>query len=247
MALFKKHRMRRTLQKALEDGELTEDELEEISRRQAELGVSDEFINQVRRDHFSKLMKPVLDRVKQTRRFSTEDERAILETAKRLHMTPQFEREFMTYRHLWEIETTGHFTPTSIDAGIRLVNNEVCYHWCPAVWKQVKVIRRNTGYVGGSVGFRVAKGVTLRMGRAVPTYDEYEGVVDISPGNLYVTNKKLVFAGVRRSTNVAYGRLAHYEIYRDGIELIKTSGKPDLFQMDTGDVEYIDALLQVIE
>lgn len=129
---------------------------------------------------------------------------------------------------------------------LRLAKNERCYHIACAVWAQVKVVRKHHGYIGGSIGFRVAKGITLRLGKAVPCISENEELVDISTGQLYVTNKKLVFIGERKSTNINLDRIATYEMYSDAIEIKKISGKPDVFKLDTQDIEFIDALFQVI-
>src|SRR3546814_20228682 len=87
----------------------------------------------------------------------------------------------------------------------------------------MKTVREHHGYAGGSIGFRVAKGVTLRFGRAVPITSTREELVEKAGGELYVTNKKLAFIGQRSSTNVTYGRLARWEIYSDDIEVIKNS------------------------
>jgi hypothetical protein len=106
--------------------------------------------------------------------------------------------------------------------------------------------RERTGYVGGAVSFRVAKGVRFSVGRAVPTYNEYEGLMEVSPGVLYVTSKRLVFRGSKKSASVPFGRLIDYTLYADGIELHKTSGKPDVYLMDSPDPEYIAALINVI-
>src|SRR3546814_6450809 len=92
--------------------------------------------------------------------------------------------------------------PISVEADIRLGRNEICYHYCPSVWLQMKTVREHHGYAGGSIGFRVAKGVTLRFGRAVPITSTREELVEKAGGELYVTNKKLAFIGQRSSTKI---------------------------------------------
>src|SRR3546814_8716729 len=86
---------------------------------------------------------------------------------------------------IWRLE------PVPVEADIRLGRNEICYHYCPSVWLQMKTVREHHGYAGGSIGFRVAKGVTLRFGRAVPITSTREELVEKAGGELYVTNKKL--------------------------------------------------------
>jgi hypothetical protein len=52
--------------------------------------------------------------------------------------------------------------------------------------------------------------------------------------------------GTKKSTNITFGRLADYQLYRDAIQVVKTSGKPDIFSLDEDDVLFLDALLQVV-
>src|SRR3546814_12484948 len=78
--------------------------------------------------------------------------------------------------------STGRLEPEPVEADIRLGRNEICYHYCPSVWLQMKTVREHHGYAGGSIGFRVAKGVTLRFGRAVPITSTREELVEKAGG-----------------------------------------------------------------
>lgn len=250
-AFTKSGKFGKAVKKALADKVITDAEMGEIERLQAELGLSEEKATGVLRKQVlplaQKLTGRVLDRVKQSRRFSPDDEEEIREICRRLKVTPEIDRaSLQIYRKLWEVETTGRLEPEPIAADIRLGRGEVCYHCCSAVWMQMKTVREHHGYAGGSIGFRVAKGVTLRFGRAVPITSTRDQLTEIAGGDLYVTNKKLAFIGQPRSTNVTYGRLARWDLWQDAIEVIKNSGKPDVFRLSEADIEYVDALLQTI-
>src|SRR3546814_14241356 len=103
--------------------------------------------------------------------------------------------------------STGRLEPEPVEADIRLGRNEICYHYCPSVWLQMKTVREHHGYAGGSIGFRVAKGVTLRFGRAVPTTSTREELGEKAGGELYVPNKTHDFIGKRSATHGTYGPL----------------------------------------
>lgn len=155
----------------------------------------------------------------------------------------EFGPEFKMFRDLWEYENNGVFPLHMTDVPILLNKNEECYFEAPAVWKQIKNVKQYKGYAGGSVGFRVAKGVRFSVGRAVPVYDQYEEMQAVSGGEIYVTNKKIIFNGATKSTNITVGRIVQLELYKDGIEVRKTSGKPDFFQMAGAHAEYVSALI----
>ena len=88
------------------------------------------------------------------------------------------------------------------------------------------------------------KGVSYRASTLRPQYQTREGMADISDGTLYVTNKKVIFDGTSRSTAIPYGRLVSLQLYADGIELKKATGKSDYFMMDGMSAEYSVALIQ---
>lgn len=245
-SFFRNRKFRRDLEQALEDGVLTDDEVRYLEQRSEQLGIDQEVVDKLRRSHVQEQVQPILERIKSTRRYSPEDEAELHRMAKDLRFELQFGPEFAVYRALWELENTGSMTLRPIHAEIILTRGEECYHSAVASWNQVKRVRERTGYVGGAVSFRVARGVRFSVGRAVPTYNEYEGLMEISPGVLYLTNKKLIFRGSKRSTSISLGRLIDYTLYADGIELHKTSGKPDVYLMDPPDPEYMAALITTI-
>jgi hypothetical protein len=245
-SFFRNRKFRKDLEQAVADGVLTDDEVRYLEQRSEQLGIDQKFVDSLRGSHVKQQVQPILERVKAARRYSPDDEAELYRLAKNLRFEPQFGPEFAIYRALWELENTGSMTLRPIHAGIILTRGEECYHSAGASWNQVKRVRERTGYVGGAVSFRVAKGVRFSVGRAVPTYNEYEGLMEVSPGFLYLTNKKLLFRGSKKSTNIPLGRLIDYTLYADGIELHKTSGKPDVYLMDPPDPEYIAALITTI-
>lgn len=246
LSLFRKRKFRKELEQAVADGVLTDDEVRYLDQRASHLGIAQEFVNKIHSSHARQQVQPILDRIKTTRRYSPDDEAELNRLARDLRFEAQFGPEFNMYRGLWELENTGSITLRPISAGIILARGEECYHSAGASWNQVRQVRERTGYVGGAVSFRVAKGVRFSVGRAVPTYNKYEGLMEISSGVLYVTNKKLIFRGSKKSTSVPFGKLIDYALYSDGIELHKTSGKPDVFLMDPPDPEYTAALINAI-
>ena len=54
----------------------------------------------------------------------------------------------------------------------------------------------------------------------------------------------LPLAPVTRSTSIAYSRLISFQLYTDGIEFRKSTGKSDYFIMNGTNAEYIIALIQ---
>lgn len=245
-AFTKKQKIEKRLRVALADGILTEGEFDDIIALKNLLRIDDSILYDLRTKYYLEQIGPVLKTIEQSGRFSPDEEkrcRAIAEGMKiDFHAGPTLQKASA----LWRLEFEQVFEPPVIESSIRLGKSEQCYLSCDASWFQNKTRKINLGYVGGSVGVRVAKGITIRVGRAVPISTTVEGFEKVSDGILYVTNKKILFVGTRRSTNITMSRLVDYHLFSNGIEIKKTSGAPDFFELQKLDLEYLDALLQVI-
>ena len=71
------------------------------------------------------------------------------------------------------------------------------------------------GYRGTSV--RVAKGVSFRVGGMKARSESHEELRNIDQGSLVLTNKRLIFIGSKRTTNIDLRKIVAIEPYRDGI------------------------------
>ncbi len=72
---------------------------------------------------------------------------------------------------------------------------------------------RTGGYRGTSV--RVMKGVSVRLGGWEG--ESHEEMRTIDSGSLTITNKRLVFSGEKRTTNIRLDKIIQIEPYRDAI------------------------------
>ena len=236
----------RFISEVVDLGEVSSDIERRIIDAGLEIGLTEERIDSIRRERCLADVDKVIEKIVSTKRFTFDDEERINLLGKLHGIDLKYEDPYLDkYRSLFLIETTGDFEMKPINADINLVKSEECYFMVDATWKQQVRVRESTGYIGGSLGVKVAKGVTLRLGKAVPTYKEYDDTKTLSVGKLYITNKKVIFIGNDRSTNITNGRIATYELYKDAIKIVKTSGKPDIFSIsDTDEVLMLDAVLQ---
>jgi hypothetical protein len=243
-SLFKKRGFRKELEKALADGVLTDDEVKYLEERSEELGVEQEYVDRIRMEHFNKQVAIIKERVKKTRRFSPDDEARMKRLAQDLRINLDLGPEFNVMRFLWAWENRHPVSPEPIAADILLGRNEACYLAARAKWRQVKTFKERAGSTGFSSSIRIMKGLSYRSSTLKPHYRTWEGMHDISEGTLYVTSKKVMFDGDRRSTSIPYGRLVSLQLYTDGIELKKSTGKSDYFITDGTSAEYAVALIQ---
>ena len=78
------------------------------------------------------------------------------------------------------------------------------------------------GYGGPSV--RVAKGVYLRGGAFGSESQSHDKLKEIDKGRLTLTNKRLIFTGAKRTSEIGLAKIISIETYSDGIA-VEASGR----------------------
>jgi len=237
--ISKKSKLKEMILQELGKSQLSDEGYSKIRALRDELGLPEEYVTKIREKHFMKISEPVLARVRKSCRYTTFDEEELAELAKRFNINYDFiGNEFQIYRSLWEIKNNDNFIPPSINVSIRLAKGEKCYIQAGALWAQIK-----SAHVKGWFSSELV-----------------EEMVDISGGSLYVTNKRLIYAGDTRSTTITLGRILSFSLKKDGrrinistgklvdlmmMRIDKSSGKPDVFRkMERASAEYIEALLR---
>ncbi len=84
-----------------------------------------------------------------------------------------------------------------------------------ALWEP-RAVRQTRGAYGGPT-FRVAKGVSFKVGSFQSRSESHEELRTIDQGILTLTNKRLVFTGTKRTTNIDLRKVISIEPYKDGI------------------------------
>lgn len=77
-------------------------------------------------------------------------------------------------------------------------------------------VRQTIGGYGGP-SFRVAKGVSFRLGGVSARSVSHEELKKIDRGALVLTNKRLAFLGSMRTINIDLRKIVAIEPYKDGI------------------------------
>lgn len=240
----KKKELTNLVNQALSDGVLTDEEFEDITKKAKEYKIDESLIDKLRVNNFNKRIEPIKKEILNNCLMSPEQENEINKIAKDLQVTINLDTEFMKYRALWEYENLGNLNLTSIEANDIILNEkEEAFTYLEANWQQLKKKRISHGFAGAAVSFRVAKGVRFSVGRAFPIGQEYEEMTDISSGILVITNKRILFNGSKRTTSITKARLMSVNVFEDGIEIRKSSGQPDFFQMDKIDSFYASAVI----
>ncbi len=91
-----------------------------------------------------------------------------------------------------------------------------------ALWEP-RSVRQSVGGYGGP-SFRIAKGVSWRLGAFKAQSESHEELRAIDQGRFTLTSKRLVFSGAKRTVDINLNKLVSIEPYSDGIA-VRTSGR----------------------
>lgn len=140
----------------------------------------------------------------------------------------------------------GRLPQRNIPAPIILGKDEKVL-WCyPNVTMYQEKVQKE--YVGRTSGwsYRVAKGLTYRTGGFKGHPVEHSFMNKEGVGNLYVTNKHIVFQSSTKSLKVAYNKMIGINPYSDGMELQRDGANAKRVALQGFDCSFIMNVLSLI-
>jgi len=168
-------------------------------------------------------------------RLSPAEERELYTIAENLHITLQLDeptrRLLEKYRLFWLIENGD--IPV-LEPGINLQRREECYFFTDCTWYEYRRITRRINYGGPTFRLKLAKGIYWRVGSFNVQAVSQDVMVPIDQGRLFLTNKRLIFIGSKKSRNIRLNRVLEFTPYKNGVEIIKDAGKNPFFEFYDG-------------
>lgn len=116
--------------------------------------------------------------------------------------------------------------------GLNIGTNEVLYfHSSKIDWYEEKTVRTNVTYRGFS--YRVGGPMSYRTGSFDVMQNHITDFVSVDRGDLFVTNKRVIFIGKEKRQNrtLDFDDLLEFSIYKDGILLGKANGRKPLIMV----------------
>ncbi|MDE2150119.1 MAG: hypothetical protein KGJ55_09910 [Gammaproteobacteria bacterium] len=227
---------------AAEHGKLTDEEIQHIHSRQAELNLTDKDLKSIRVQAYN----VALHAARNDGKVTAEEETELQKLQQALNISDveiaTSKQELARLRLLAEIQD-GNLPVIGVQ-DVLLQKGETA-HWIEAgnILEERVVNRR---FVGGSQGmsFRIAKGVSYRVGSYRGHLVADKAVVPVSAGELILTNKRVIFRGDAKSFNIRLDKLLELHFYTDGVRLTDGSGKPRIVKFSSsGNTDIVGAIL----
>jgi hypothetical protein len=223
----------REVRMAVKDGRLTEEEHAFLERLQAQLNLPDDIATRLYQHAAEARLQQHLDKAVADERLAPEEEEELHAIAKSLGVKLEADEKTQVvlsrYRAYWAIENAEL---PAVETTIHLHKTETCYAVREVKWLEYRKVTKRIRYAGPTARIRLAKGIYFRAGDLGFQSVSQEVLKPVDQGELYLTNKRVIFVGGHKSTNIRMSRILDFRPYSNGIELVKDSGRNPFFEFD---------------
>jgi hypothetical protein len=224
---------RRAVQRVIADGKVSDEERKELDELAPSLHITDAVKNEIYKDEIGKMIQGRLDLAVSDRMLSPQEDRELQELASglgaELTQSSNTTRALNTFRMLWRIR---YGDMPLFDPGINLQRGEVCYLSRNVEWYEMRRQRVGVGYAGPAMSIKIADGVYWKTGAFGVKPMTRDALVKIDAGQALITNKRLLFMGSLKNTNIKLDKILDVTKYSDGVGIEKDSGKSPVLSFD---------------
>lgn len=229
---------KKTYEEAISKGTLEKSKEEFIDKLQKNLRLPDSVANKISSDSRNHFMDIQLGKIVEDGKISPDEWEELNAIAKNLNVDLKIDEGSKTklekMKLYWLIEN-GELPTKQVD--INLQKSEQCFFTINADWLENRTVTQRINY--GGVGYRVKimKGVYYRAGsvKVQRITSEQQQVID--RGNVYVTNKRIIFVGTKKNSNIQLSKVLSVTPYSDGVGIEKDSGKSPILRVaDNADI-----------
>jgi hypothetical protein len=223
---------------AIQDRELTVEEKLKLESLRNNLGMPQNMIEKIEKDAKEEFINSYIIEIIKDGEISPDEDEALTRISQSLSVNVVMDDKdriaLEKLRMIWRI---NHSDLPTIQPDILLQKNELCYCIKFVDWYELRVVRNKVHYGGVSGRIKIMKGVYYRYGSLQGRTEPISEMTKIDSGNVYITNKRIIFTGKNRNINIQNSHILNITPYTDGVEIIKDSGKnPILLFNDNVDV-----------
>lgn len=210
------------------DDRLSDSEREELSALRTEFNLSDSDGRDIYSDECRMKIQAYIDGIIARRRMSPDEEATLNNMISGLNIDAQFTGDgLQKLRRFWSIENAD--LPVLVSP-INLQKTENLYYSAKIEWYEERARTVSVSYAGITKNFRIAKGLSLRVGNIAPSRNTEEYMKLIDSGDVYFTNKRIVFVGNSTNKTIPLPKILYITPFSDGVEIGKDTGKKPFFK-----------------
>lgn len=209
-----------------------------------QLGLTDYEKDQVLNEVRQSIIQPFADKMVSDQRISPQEKESLDQLCKDLDINPVYDSDskktLERFENLWQIEN-GDLPVYETD--IFLQKGETCHYQGSAKLFELRKKSVGVKYRGPTVRLRITKSLYYRAGNIKTTRETKDVTTLIDSGDLYVTNKRILFNGGKGNKVIRYSQIIDLTPYTDGVGIVRDTGKEMTFQLSDEDGETLIATI----
>lgn len=223
----------KTFQKAISNGRLAKEDEELLNQLESTLKLPKKLTEKIAYNSKNAYIDKYVSQIISDERLSPTEENELKAIAKsfniKIILDDKTKVQLKKLRQYWELE---NLELPIISPDISIQKSELCHLIIENVsWFELRSIRQKVSYTGYSTSFKIAKGFYLRSGSYKPKSHYVDTMKLIDKGTVYLTNKRIIFMGKSKNTNIKIDKILNYTPYSDGLEISKETGKNPTLQL----------------
>ena len=215
-----------TFDEAIQDGSLDNNERQLLEKVQINLKLPDDLVKKISEESRTQLMNLKMKQATEDKRISPTEWKELETIAKNLNITlpsdSATKADLDRMKLYWAIEN-GELPVQSI--WINLQAGERCYYNTQVEWYENRTVTQRVNYSGPSYRVKIMKGVYYRWGSSNVQRITQDVLKLIDTGTVYITNKRIIFTGQRKNSNIPLKKVLSITPYSDGVGIDKDTGK----------------------
>lgn len=235
-------RYRMALADVFRDGVVTDAESEGLASLRKALRINE----RAAREMWHGDAKPVFEQARaaaaNNERLSSGELQLLDSLAKnfRIAISPDLatQEQLARYRAYWLMEN-GTYPEVAVP--LALQRKEACHFSCASTRHEMKSETATKNYDGRTARIRIMKGVYYRFGSFQAQRVRRGDLRQIDSGTLYVTNRRIIFDGMRRKFVISFAKVIAFTPYSDAIGIDTVSRQTSIFTLP--DPEWLGVLL----
>ncbi len=233
---------------AMRDGKLTGEEKKKLEKLKENLLISESVANEIYDRNAKEIFQYLLDGMIADERLSPDEENQMNEIAQSLgleiDMTHQTQKTLARYKLYWQIENGD--LPT-IEPDIKIQKSENLYFTTYIDWLEQRKITKRYNYAGPTARIKIAKGIYYRAGSIgiQPVSEDVWRTID--SGQIYLTNKRLIFMGSKGNKTIKLNRILSIEPFQNGIDIQKDTGRSPFLRFSDNTDIFALIILRLLE
>jgi hypothetical protein len=234
-------------QLAVRDRRLSDEDDKKLEKLWKDLHLPENKYKDISEENKRNEIKSYIETITADGEISPEEDQELIDSMSSLKVTlPWDENSKQAYIKMQRVWQLNHGELPRLSTDIILPKNEICHYVQNVDWYEQRVVRGNINYAGPTYRLKIAKGFYYRVGSIKYAQQSKEQLQKIDSGKVYITNKRVLFVGIKKNTTIQYSKIINVHPYKNGVEIIKDSGKNPFLSFEYNIDEFTALLTRLI-